>query len=72
MLELRAWLAARGGDRRAERAALEELVALEPADAAALERLADLAAQDGERERLAELQAPQGGHRDAHAIATRR
>ena len=48
VLALRAWLAARSGDRQAERAALEELIALEPADAAALERLADLAAQDGE------------------------
>ena len=55
VLELRAWMAARSGDRPAERAALEALVALEPADATAVARLADLAAQDGERERLAEL-----------------
>ena len=55
VLELRAWMAARSGDRPAERAALESLIALEPADATAVERLADLAAQDGERERLAEL-----------------
>ena len=48
-------MAARSGDRQAERSALKELVALEPADTAAVERLADLAAQDGERERLAEL-----------------
>ena len=51
VLELRAWLAARRGDRQAERAALEARIALEPADPAAVERLADLAAQDGERER---------------------
>ena len=55
VLELRAWMAARRGDRQAERAALESKIALEPADSAAVERLADLAAQDGERERLAEL-----------------
>jgi hypothetical protein len=55
VLELRAWIAARRGDRQAERAALESRIALEPADSAAVERLADLAAQAGERERLAEL-----------------
>ena len=55
VLELRAWMAAQSGDRTAERAALEAKIALEPADATAVERLADLAAQDGERERLAEL-----------------
>ena len=55
VLALRAWLAARSGDRRGERSALEELIALEPDQAAALERLADLAAQDGESERVAEL-----------------
>src|SRR5262249_37847724 len=51
--ELRAGMAARRGDRQAERAALESRIALEPVDSAAVERLADLAAQDGERERLA-------------------
>src|SRR5262245_65989726 len=55
VLELRAWMAARCGDRQAERTALESKLALEPADSAAVERLADLAAQGGERERLAEL-----------------
>jgi tetratricopeptide (TPR) repeat protein len=55
VLQLRAWMAARCGDRQAERAALESKIALEPADSAAVERLADLAAQDGERERLADL-----------------
>ncbi len=54
-LELRAWAAAHEGDRQAERAALESLVALEPTDAVAVERLADLAAQDGQKERLAQL-----------------
>src|SRR4051794_19162295 len=55
VLELRAWMAARRGDRQAERAALESKIALEPADSEAVERLAELAAQDGERERFAEL-----------------
>jgi tetratricopeptide (TPR) repeat protein len=55
VLELRAWMAERSGDRKAERAALESLIALDPVDAAAVERLADLAVQDGKRERVAEL-----------------
>jgi len=54
-LGLRAWLAARLGDPRAERRGLEELLALEPEDSSTLERLADLAAQDGETDRVAEL-----------------
>jgi tetratricopeptide (TPR) repeat protein len=54
-VELRAWMAARRGDRGEERAALELKLALEPGDSAAVERLADLAAQDGDRERLASL-----------------
>ena len=55
LLKLRAWFAARRGDRRAEREALEQLIALDPEEAAGLERLADLAAEDGDRDRLAEL-----------------
>jgi tetratricopeptide (TPR) repeat protein len=55
VLRLRAWLAGRLGDRRAERATLEQFVALEPNDPAALERLADLVAQDGDVERVADL-----------------
>ncbi len=55
MLGLRAWLAARNGDSRAERSALEALIGLQPGDDAALERLADLAAQTGELDRVAEL-----------------
>ena len=43
------------GDRQGERSALEELINLEPNQTAALERLADLAAQDGKSERVAEL-----------------
>jgi enediyne biosynthesis protein E4 len=55
VLELRAWLAARSGDRQLERSLLEELLALAPADSTALDRIADLAAQDGETAKVAEL-----------------
>jgi enediyne biosynthesis protein E4 len=55
MFATRAWLAARDGDREAERSALEAILASEPADDAALERLADLAAQVGEPGKVAEL-----------------
>ncbi len=55
ILALRSWLAAQTGDSRAERSALEALLVLRPGDDAALERLADLAAQAGEPERVAEL-----------------
>jgi thioredoxin-like negative regulator of GroEL len=55
VLALRAWMAARCGERVAERKALEELVSLESGDSAAIERLAALAAQDGQKERAAEL-----------------
>jgi tetratricopeptide (TPR) repeat protein len=55
MLALRAWLERQAGDTRAERSSLEALIALQPADDAALERLADLAAQAGEPGRVADL-----------------
>ena len=55
MLTTRAWLAARDGERDSERLALEAILALEPANDAALERLADLAAQAGEPGKVAEL-----------------
>ncbi len=63
-LASRAWLAARQGDRRAERSALEALIVLEPTDASAYERLADLAAQEGDIEGVAALR-----HRKAAAEA---
>jgi hypothetical protein len=66
VLELRAWMAARSGDRQAERSALESMIALEPANSVAVERMADLAAQDGQKERLAELR------RRKQAIETQR
>ncbi len=55
VLAVRAWLAARNADRPTERAALEELIPLEPGVGAVFERLADLVAQDGDLERVAEL-----------------
>ena len=55
LLALRAWLAARAGDRQTERSTLEEILQLEPTDIAAIDRLADLAAQNGEKDRVAEL-----------------
>jgi tetratricopeptide (TPR) repeat protein len=55
ILELKAWLAAKSGNQDSEKAALESLIAIEPAHAVAIERLADLAAQGGDKERLAAL-----------------
>lgn len=52
---LRAWLAGQRGDRQAERSALEVLLALDPGQTPALERLADMAAQEHQAERLADL-----------------
>jgi enediyne biosynthesis protein E4 len=53
--EMIARLAALRSDNAARRVALEQLVALRPGDPAAWGQLADLAAQDGNRDRLAEL-----------------
>jgi thioredoxin-like negative regulator of GroEL len=53
--KLAAWLAARRGDVGAERRALEALLAADPADTDALDRLAELAARDGQEERAAGL-----------------
>ena len=64
LLKLSAWLALQRGDRRAEREALGKLVALDSDETAGLERLADLAAQDGSFEQLAELRR-QKAARDA-------
>jgi enediyne biosynthesis protein E4 len=52
---LRAWLAARRGDAKSEELALEQLVQDEPGDCVALERLAELAAEGGQREHSREL-----------------
>jgi enediyne biosynthesis protein E4 len=55
LLRLRAWLASRPGDHKAERAALTSLVELEPGDTAALDRLAVLASADGDDPEVARL-----------------
>jgi enediyne biosynthesis protein E4 len=52
---LAAWLAARRGDREAERRAVERLVAVDPTDFAAFDRLAELADRDGQADRAAGL-----------------
>ncbi len=56
---LRAWLAAQRHDLAAERAALEELIALEPGSTTALDRLAALAFQVGQADRAAALRRNQ-------------
>ena len=50
-----AWLAARRGDAESERRALERLVADDPADVPALDRLAELADRAGQPARAAEF-----------------
>ncbi len=55
VLELRAWLAARAGNTPFERASLEELLALDGANATALEGLAELAARRGDFKIVADL-----------------
>jgi thioredoxin-like negative regulator of GroEL len=50
---LTAWFAASRGDLDAERQALERLIAVEPADLAALDRLAAIAEKDGQPDRAA-------------------
>ena len=56
---IKAWLAAMQGDRATERQALDHLVAADPADHSALKRLAELARQDGQPERAAEIERRQ-------------
>ncbi|WP_148594431.1 CRTAC1 family protein [Aquisphaera giovannonii] len=59
-LELRAWLARRGGDAEAEAAATEAWLALEPGAIRAMERLVELAHRAGRPGRVAELRRRQG------------
>jgi enediyne biosynthesis protein E4 len=54
---LAAWFAARRGDAQVERRALERLIAADPGDSAALDRLAELAVGDGRPDRAAELRS---------------
>ncbi len=60
LLDLRAWLASTRGDRPDERRTLERRVALGPADPKALDRLAVLAWEAGDRDRAAELRRRKG------------
>jgi thioredoxin-like negative regulator of GroEL len=53
--KLSAWFAARRGDVAAERRALERLVTDDPADLAAVDRLAEIAIKDGQSDRASEL-----------------
>jgi tetratricopeptide (TPR) repeat protein len=50
LARLRAWLASRRSDARIEREALEEVVAVEPADTAAIGRLAELLTRAGQHD----------------------
>ena len=50
-----AWLASRRGDRESERQALEHLISADPADSAALDRLAALATERGDAKRAEQL-----------------
>ena len=52
---LAAWLAVQRGDRATERQALERLIAADPSDLSAFDRLAELAVQEGQPTRAAEL-----------------
>ena len=61
LLDLRAWLAATRGDSGDERRSLERRVAIGPADPRALERLAVLAWEAGDRDRAADLRRRKGG-----------
>jgi tetratricopeptide (TPR) repeat protein len=54
-LALRAWLHEQRGDTRAESAALERWLRLEPTATTALERLAELAQRAGQSDRVADL-----------------
>jgi thioredoxin-like negative regulator of GroEL len=54
---LKAWLSAQRGDIEAERRELERVVAADPADIAALDRLGQLADQAGQRDRIATVVA---------------
>jgi thioredoxin-like negative regulator of GroEL len=56
---LAAWLAARRGDTASERHALERLLAESPREAAAIDRLAELATREGQPARATELRREQ-------------
>jgi enediyne biosynthesis protein E4 len=56
---LAAWFAARRGDAESERQALDRLIAADPGDSAALDRLAELALRNGQDARAAKLRNKQ-------------
>ncbi len=56
-LRIRAWMAAQGGDTKAEWTALNALAALEPGDTASLDRLAALAGASGKKDEVSRLRA---------------
>jgi enediyne biosynthesis protein E4 len=53
--KLAAWFAARRGDAESERRALDRLIAIDPTDLSARNRLADIAMLDGRPDRTADL-----------------
>jgi len=55
ILRLKAWLSSHRGDVESERRELERLIAADPADLTALDRLAQLAEKNGQPARAAEL-----------------
>jgi predicted Zn-dependent protease len=55
ILRLAAWLASRRGDQGAEQRALDQLMASDPEDLTVVDRLAELAARQGQSARVAEL-----------------
>jgi tetratricopeptide (TPR) repeat protein len=58
--QLSAWLASARGDEEAERRELGRLLTLDPANLAAIDRLADLAEKDRQTARVAELRRTRG------------
>jgi len=61
ILDLRAWIAARRGNPREERRALDGLLAAEPGNLPALDRLAALAWEAGQADRAAEFRRRKAG-----------
>ena len=70
VLELRAWLAARAGDRQAEIDALEALIADRPGATATIDRLASLAVAGGPKESIADLRKRKIAARQAQNSST--
>ena len=64
--KLAAWFAAQRGDVESERRALERLIAADPADFVALDRLAELAVKNGQPDRAAELRREKTEIESAH------